>query len=45
MFDQDMVVPVAPSLTRWTAHEGACKCVIKDYHQFISSLTICYNER
>ena len=44
MYDENVAVPVAPSVTRWTAHECACKSVIKDYHQFISSLTTCYNE-
>ena len=45
MYDENVVVPVAPSVTRWTAHECACKSVIKGYRQFVSSLTTCYNER
>ena len=45
LYDENVVVPVAPCVTRWTANEHACKSVIKDYCQFISLLTTCYNER
>ena len=45
LYDENVVVPVAPCVTRWTANERACKSVIKDYCQFISLLTTCYNER
>lgn len=36
---------MAPIVTRWTAHERACKAVINGYRQFVSALATCYNER
>ena len=45
MYDESVVVPVAQSVTRWTAHEHLWKSVIKGYGQFISSVTSCCNER
>ena len=45
MYDENVVVPVAPSVAPWTRHEPVCKLVIKDYHLFISSLTTYSNER
>ena len=44
MYDENVVVPVAPSVAPWTRHEPVCKLVIKDYHLFISSLTTYCNE-
>ena len=35
MYDENVVVPIAQSVTRWTTHEHVCKLVIKDYRQFI----------
>ena len=45
MYGEAAVVPVASSVTRWTAHERACKAVINGYRQFVSALATCYNER
>ena len=45
MYDENVMVPVTPTVTQWTAHEHACRSVIKGYHQLISSLRTCYNGR
>ena len=36
---------VCPSVTRWTAHDRACKNLYNGYIQFLSALTVCLNER
>ena len=38
------IVPVCPSVTRWTAHDRACKNLYNGYIQFLSALTVCLNE-
>ena len=45
IYGEKVVVPVCPSVTRWTAHERACLSVVRGYRQFVSSLVVCYNER
>ena len=45
IYEENVVTPIAPSVTRWTAHKRACKSIIKGFRQFVSSLVVCYNER
>ena len=45
MYCEDTVVPVCPSVTRWTAHVRCCQSISKGYRQFLSSLVLLYNER
>ena len=45
IYGESIIVPVTPSITQWTAHERACTIVNKEYHQFVSALVTCYNER
>ena len=45
MYGEAAIVPLAPSVTQWTAHESACKAVINGYRQFVSALATCYNEK
>ena len=35
MYGEAAIVPVASNVTRWTAHERACKAVINGYRQFV----------
>ena len=44
IYGEHVVLPVYPSVMRWTAHEHLCKVVVEGYHQFVSSLIKCYNE-
>ena len=39
------LVPVCPSVTRWTAHERACHAFHTNYQPFLSALAVGYNER
>ena len=43
--EEDTVVLICPSVTRWTAHERCCKSIWKGYRQFFSSLVLLYTER
>ena len=45
VYGEHVVFPVCPSVTWWTAHEPLSKVVVEGYHQFLSSLTMCYNEQ
>ena len=44
-YEEYHVTPVSPSLTRWTAHEIACKSLCDGYRQILSALSACVNER
>ena len=39
------VVPVCPSVTRWTAHERACHTFHTNYRHFLNALAVGFNER
>ena len=45
IYGDDHVVPVCPSVTRWTAHERACRTFFKGYRHFLSALSVCCYER
>ena len=45
IYGEPSIVPVCPSVTRWTAHDRACKNLYNGYIQFSSALTVCLNER
>ena len=44
-YEEAQVTPVCPSVTRWTAHDRACKGICEGYSQILSALTTCVNER
>jgi len=44
-YNEHAVTPIAPSYTRWTAHERACKAVHDGYQQLLGALSVCLNER
>ena len=44
VFQEDSIVPVYPSATRWTAHDRACKIICDGYKQYLAS-SFCVNER
>ena len=43
--NENQVLPVCPSTTRWTSHGRACKALYESYQAQIGALTVCYNER
>ena len=43
--NENQVLPVCPSTTRWTSHGRACKALYESYQAQIGPLTVCYNER
>ena len=45
IYGDDPIVPVCPSVARWTAHERACQTFFKGYRHFLHALAVCYNER
>ena len=45
IYGKHIVLPVCPSVRLWAAHEHLCKIVVEGYHQFVSSLIMCYNEQ
>ena len=45
VYGEPSIVPVCSSVTRWTAHDRACKNLYNGYKQFLSALTVCLNER
>ena len=45
VYGEHVVFPVYRSVTQWTANEPLGKVVVEGYHQFVSSLTMCYNEQ
>ena len=44
IYDEMLVTPVCPSVTRWTGHDRACKCLCDGYKQFLHTLGVCVNE-
>ena len=38
MYQVHVVTPLVPNQTRWTAHETACKSVIKGFNQILAAL-------
>ena len=45
VFQEDSVVPLCPNVTRWTAHDRACKSIYNGYKQYFAALFVCVNER
>ena len=45
IYGEPSIVPVCSSVTRWTAHDRACKNLYNGYEQFLRALTVCLNER
>ena len=45
IYGESLVIPVCPSVTRWTAHDRACKSLYDGYKQFLNALGVCVNER
>ena len=45
VFQEDSVVPVCPSITRWTAHDRVCKSICNGYKQYLAALSVCVNEQ
>ena len=45
VFQEDSVVPICPSTTRWTAHNRACKSICNGYKQYLAGLPVCANEQ
>ena len=41
VFQEDSVVPVYPSITRWTAHNRACKSICNGSGQYLAALSVC----
>lgn len=39
VFQEDSIVPVCPSVTRWTAHDRACKSICNGYKQYLSAIS------
>ena len=44
-YEKCHVIPASPSVTRWTAHDRACKSLCDGYKQILSALSTCVNER
>ena len=38
------MIPVSPSVTRWTSHDRACKSFCDEYKQILSALSTFVNE-
>ena len=45
MYDEHAITPVCPSVTRWTAHDRACKSLCDGFQQNLAALSVCVNER
>ena len=43
IYDKSSVTPVCPSITRWTAHNRACRSLCEGYKQFLHALGVCVN--
>ena len=44
-YDENQVLPICPSTTRWTSHGRACRALYEGYVAQIGALTVCYNNR
>ena len=44
-YEEHIITPVCPSITRWTAHERARKAVYDGYQQLLVTLSVALNER
>ena len=44
-YEEHIITPVCPSVTRWTAHGRACKAVYDGYQQLLVALSVALNER
>ena len=44
-YDENQVLPICPSTTRWTSHGRACRALYEGYVTQIGALTVCYNNR
>ena len=45
IYGEPPIVPVCPSVTRWTAQDRAYKNLYNGYKQFLSASTVCLNVR
>ena len=43
IYGEPSIVPVCPSVTRWTTHDRTCKNLYNGYKQFLSALVVCLN--
>ena len=44
IYGDDTVVPVCPSMIRWTAYKRACLTFFKGLRNFLHALSVSYNE-
>ena len=44
-YEEHIITPGCPSITRWTAHGRACKAVYDGYQQLLVTLSVALNER
>ena len=44
-YEEHVIMPVCPSVTRWTANGRACKAVYDGYQQLLVALSVALNER
>ena len=45
IYGDDVMKPVCPSVTRWTAHERACLAFFKSFSHILNTLIVSYRER
>ena len=45
VFQEDSIVPVCPNVTKWTAHDKACKSICNGYKQYLAVLSVYVSER
>ena len=45
VFQEDSVIPVCPSVTKWTARNRACESICNGYKQYLAALSLCINEQ
>ena len=43
IYDKSLVTPVCLNITRWTAHDPACRSLCEGYKQFLHALGVCLN--
>ena len=44
-YEEHIITPICPSVTRWTAHGKSCKAVYDGYQQLLVALSVALNER
>ena len=45
VYNENQVLPILPSTTKWTSHGRAFKALYEGYQAHIGALTVCYKKR